>query len=41
MTAKLILLVEDNASDEKLALLAFKRSGVPCEMLDPKGRRPR
>src|ERR1043165_2995393 len=29
---KLILLVEDNASDEKLALLAFKRSGVPCEI---------
>jgi len=33
MTAKLILLVEDNASDEKLALLAFKRSGVPCEIV--------
>jgi CheY-like chemotaxis protein len=29
---KLILLVEDNGSDEKLALLAFKRSGVPCEI---------
>lgn len=29
---KLILLVEDNASDEKLALLAFKRCGVPCEL---------
>ena len=29
---KLILLVEDNPSDEKLALLAFKRSGVPCEI---------
>jgi two-component system response regulator len=29
---KLILLVEDNSSDEKLALLAFKRSGVPCEI---------
>jgi len=29
---KLILLVEDNASDEKLALLAFKRSGVACEI---------
>jgi two-component system response regulator len=29
---KLILLVEDNASDEKLALLAFKRCGVPCEI---------
>jgi two-component system response regulator len=28
----LILLVEDNASDEKLALLAFKRCGVPCEI---------
>jgi two-component system response regulator len=30
---KLILLVEDNASDEKLALLAFKKSGVPCEIV--------
>jgi two-component system response regulator len=29
---KLILLVEDNASDEKLALLAFKRCGVACEI---------
>jgi two-component system response regulator len=29
---KLILLVEDNASDEKLALLAFQRAGVPCEI---------
>ena len=29
---KLILLVEDNGSDEKLALLAFKRGGVPCEI---------
>jgi two-component system response regulator len=29
---KLILLVEDNSSDEKLALLAFKRAGVPCEI---------
>lgn len=29
---KLILLVEDNPSDEKLALLAFKRSGVACEI---------
>jgi CheY-like chemotaxis protein len=29
---KLILLVEDNASDEKLALLAFKRCGVPCDV---------
>src|SRR5262245_25993842 len=29
---KLILLVEDNASDEKLALLAFQRCGVPCEI---------
>jgi CheY-like chemotaxis protein len=29
---KLILLVEDNASDEKLAMLAFKRCGVPCEI---------
>jgi len=29
---KLILLVEDNPSDEKLALLAFKRAGVPCEI---------
>jgi two-component system response regulator len=30
---KLILLVEDNASDEKLALLAFKKCGVPCEIV--------
>jgi two-component system, response regulator len=30
---KLILLVEDNASDEKLALLAFKKCGVPHEMV--------
>ena len=30
---KLILLVEDNASDEKLALLAFKKSGVACEVV--------
>jgi len=30
---KLILLVEDNASDEKLALLAFKKSGVPCTIV--------
>ena len=30
---KLLLLVEDNASDEKLALLAFERSGVPCEIV--------
>jgi two-component system response regulator len=30
---KRILLVEDNASDEKLALLAFKKSGVPCEII--------
>jgi CheY-like chemotaxis protein len=30
---KLILLVEDNASDEKLALLAFKRSGVVCDIV--------
>jgi two-component system, response regulator len=29
---KQILLVEDNASDEKLAVLAFKRCGVPCEL---------
>ncbi|HEY0477828.1 MAG TPA: response regulator [Kofleriaceae bacterium] len=29
---KLILLVEDNVSDEKLALLALKRCGVPCEI---------
>jgi two-component system response regulator len=29
---KLILLVEDNVSDEKLALLALKRCGVPCEV---------
>jgi len=30
---KLILLVEDNASDEKLALLAFKKCGVPNEIV--------
>lgn len=30
---KLILLVEDNASDEKLALLAFKKCGVPHDMV--------
>ena len=30
---KLIMLVEDNASDEKLALLAFKKSGVPCTIV--------
>jgi CheY-like chemotaxis protein len=30
---KLILLVEDNASDEKLALLAFKKAGVPCTIV--------
>jgi CheY-like chemotaxis protein len=29
---KRILLVEDNVSDEKLALLALKRCGVPCEI---------
>jgi two-component system response regulator len=29
---QLILLVEDNPSDEKLALLAFRRAGVPCEI---------
>ncbi|HET7504753.1 MAG TPA: response regulator [Kofleriaceae bacterium] len=29
---KLLLLVEDNDSDEKLALLAFRRSGVACEI---------
>ena len=30
---KLMLLVEDNASDEKLALLAFKKCGVPCNIV--------
>ena len=30
---KLILLVEDNSSDEKLALLAFKKCGVPHEIV--------
>jgi CheY-like chemotaxis protein len=30
---KLILLVEDNASDETLALLAFKKSGVTCQIV--------
>lgn len=29
---KLLLLVEDNASDEKLALLAFQRAGVACDI---------
>jgi len=29
---KTILLIEDNASDEKLTLLAFKRCGVPTEI---------
>lgn len=29
---KAILLVEDNASDEKLTLLAFRRSGIPSEV---------
>lgn len=31
--SKLILLVEDNASDEKLMRLAFKRSGVASELV--------
>jgi two-component system response regulator len=30
---KVILLVEDNASDEKLALLAFKKAGVTCDII--------
>jgi two-component system response regulator len=30
---KRILLVEDNESDEKLAMLAFKRCGVPHEII--------
>jgi two-component system response regulator len=30
---KLILLVEDNATDEALALLAFKKCGVPHEIV--------
>lgn len=30
---KVILLVEDNASDEKLTLLAFKNCGVPNEVV--------
>jgi two-component system response regulator len=30
---KLILLVEDNPSDEKLTLLAFKHCGVPNEII--------
>jgi two-component system response regulator len=30
---KLILLVEDNASDEKLALLAFKKCDVPHDIV--------
>ena len=29
---KLLLLVEDNASDEKLALLAFKKANMACEI---------
>ncbi len=31
--SQLILLVEDNASDEKLALLAFKKCGVATEIV--------
>jgi two-component system response regulator len=31
--SKIILLVEDNASDEKLTLIAFKRSGVANEVV--------
>ena len=31
--ARVILLVEDNVSDEKLTLLAFKRSGVSNEVV--------
>jgi two-component system response regulator len=31
--SKVILLVEDNASDEKLALLAFKKCGVENEIV--------
>ena len=31
--SKVILLVEDNASDEKLTVLAFKRSGVSNEVV--------
>jgi len=30
---KVILLVEDNASDEKLTLLAFQRSGIANEVV--------
>ncbi len=30
---KVILLVEDNASDEKLSLLAFKRCGVANDIV--------
>ena len=30
---KRILLVEDNASDEKLTLLAFKKAGITNEVL--------
>jgi CheY-like chemotaxis protein len=30
---KLILLVEDNASDEKLAILAFKKASVLCDIV--------
>jgi len=29
---RLLLLVEDNASDEQLALLAFKKTGVPLDI---------
>jgi len=29
---KHVLLVEDNASDEKLALLAFKKASIACEI---------
>jgi two-component system response regulator len=31
--AKTILLIEDNASDEKLTLMAFKKSGVACDVV--------
>lgn len=30
---RLVLLVEDNASDEKLTLLAFRRSGIPHDVM--------
>ena len=38
---KVILLVEDNASDEKLTLFAFKKCGVANEVVVVRDGRPR